>query len=134
VEQAAFRKQLLKEAKAYLLPDLVLVIDAEFAISELHEGRLNDLLCVWPLAHPHVSENVVPCWSPTIDWSLSPQEMFRRYRKKDGVEKCFRLCKNNLQVSPLYLHSGQTHLDHALSQQDRPARLHHPPALVSRQV
>jgi hypothetical protein len=27
----------------------------------------------------------------TNDGLLSPQEMFRRYRQKDGVEKCFRL-------------------------------------------
>ena len=43
----------------------------------------------------------------TNDWSLSPQEMFRLYRQKDGVEKCFRLCKNDLHVSPLYLHQDQ---------------------------
>lgn len=43
----------------------------------------------------------------TNDWSLSPQEMFRRYRQKDGVEKCFRLCKSDLQVSPLYLHQDK---------------------------
>ena len=43
----------------------------------------------------------------TNDWSLSPQEMFRLYRQKDGVEKCFRLCKSDLQVSPLYLHQDQ---------------------------
>lgn len=43
----------------------------------------------------------------TNDWSLSPQEMFRLYRQKDGVEKSFRLCKNDLQVSPLYLHQDE---------------------------
>lgn len=43
----------------------------------------------------------------TNDWSLSPKEMFRFYRQKDGVEKCFRLCKNDLQVSPLYLHQDE---------------------------
>lgn len=43
----------------------------------------------------------------TNDWSLSPQEMFRLYRQKDGVEKCFRLCKSDLQVSPLYLHQDE---------------------------
>jgi hypothetical protein len=43
----------------------------------------------------------------TNDWSLSPHEMFRLYRQKDGVEKCFRLCKSDLQVSPLYLHQDE---------------------------
>jgi hypothetical protein len=39
VEKVDFRRQLLKEAKAHLLPDQVLVIDAEFEMSELHEGE-----------------------------------------------------------------------------------------------
>lgn len=43
----------------------------------------------------------------TNDWSLSHQEMFRLYRQKDGVEKCFRLSKNDLKVSPLYLHQDE---------------------------
>lgn len=43
----------------------------------------------------------------TNDWSLSHQEMFRRYRQKDGVEKCFRVCKSDLKVSPVYLHQDQ---------------------------
>jgi len=40
----------------------------------------------------------------TNDWTLSHQEMFRLYREKDGVEKCFRICKSDLEVSPLFLH------------------------------
>ena len=40
VEKVAFRKQLLTEAKAHMLPDQVLVIDAEFEISELHEVEI----------------------------------------------------------------------------------------------
>lgn len=43
----------------------------------------------------------------TNDWSLSHREMFRLYRQKDGVEKCFRLSKNDLKVSPLYLHQDK---------------------------
>ncbi len=43
----------------------------------------------------------------TNDWSLSHQEMFRLYRQKDGVEKCFRLSKHELKVSPLYLHQDE---------------------------
>jgi hypothetical protein len=40
VEKVAFRRQLLKKAKAYLLLDQVLVIDAKFEISELHEEEI----------------------------------------------------------------------------------------------
>ncbi len=43
----------------------------------------------------------------TNDWRLSHQEMFRLYRQKDGVETCFHICKDDLQVSPLYLHQDQ---------------------------
>jgi len=43
----------------------------------------------------------------TNDWSLSHREMFRLYRQKDGVETCFHICKDDLQVSPLYLHQDQ---------------------------
>jgi transposase len=43
----------------------------------------------------------------TNDWSLSHQEMFRLYREKDGVEKCFRICKSDLEVSPLFLHKDK---------------------------
>ena len=43
----------------------------------------------------------------TNDWSLSHHEMFRLYRQKDGVEKCFHLCKSDLAVSPLYLHQDE---------------------------
>jgi len=40
----------------------------------------------------------------TNDWSLSHQQMFQRYRQKDGVEKRFTVCKSDLKVSPVYLH------------------------------
>jgi Transposase DDE domain len=40
----------------------------------------------------------------TNDPTLTPQRMFELYRAKDGVEKDFRLCKSQLQVSPLYVH------------------------------
>ncbi len=40
VEKVAFREQLLEEAKAHMLPDQVLVIDAEFEISELHKAKI----------------------------------------------------------------------------------------------
>lgn len=41
----------------------------------------------------------------TNDWALTPQRMFELYRAKDGVEKCFRISKQVLQVRPLYVHS-----------------------------
>jgi hypothetical protein len=43
----------------------------------------------------------------TNDWTLSHHEMFRRYRQKDGVEKCFPVSKDDLAISPLYLHQDQ---------------------------
>jgi hypothetical protein len=43
----------------------------------------------------------------TNDWTLSHHEMFRLYRQKDGVEKCFHVCKDDLDVSPLYLHQDE---------------------------
>jgi transposase len=43
----------------------------------------------------------------TNDWSLSPQRMFDLYRKKDGVEKGFRISKSDLKVSPIYLHKDE---------------------------
>lgn len=43
----------------------------------------------------------------TNDWSLSPPEMFARYRQKDSVEKRFTICKSDLKVSPVYLHQDK---------------------------
>ena len=43
----------------------------------------------------------------TNDWSLTPQRMFELYRAKDGVEKCFRISKQVLQIRPLYVHSDE---------------------------
>ena len=43
----------------------------------------------------------------TNDWQLSHQEMFRLYRQKDGVEKCFHISKSDLKVSPLFLHKDK---------------------------
>jgi hypothetical protein len=43
----------------------------------------------------------------TNDWNMSHQEMFRLYREKDGVEKCFRVSKSDLKVSPLFLHKDK---------------------------
>lgn len=43
----------------------------------------------------------------TNDRTLSPHEMFRLYRAKDGVETCFPICKDDLAISPLYLHQDK---------------------------
>ena len=43
----------------------------------------------------------------TNDWSLTPQRMFELYRAKDGVEKCFQISKQVLQIRPLYVHSDE---------------------------
>jgi transposase len=40
----------------------------------------------------------------TNDLSLSPRQMLTLYRRKDGVEKRFRVTKSDLQVSPMYVH------------------------------
>jgi len=43
----------------------------------------------------------------TNDWSLSHREMFQLYRDKDGGEKRFLISKQDLKVSPVYLHQDQ---------------------------
>jgi transposase len=43
----------------------------------------------------------------TNDWSLSPQRMLALYHQKDEVEKCARISKSELQVSPIYLHKDE---------------------------
>jgi transposase len=43
----------------------------------------------------------------TNDWRLSHHEMLRLYRAKDGVETCFHIAKDDLALSPLYLHQDQ---------------------------
>ncbi|MDO8263339.1 MAG: IS1634 family transposase [Gallionella sp.] len=43
----------------------------------------------------------------TNDRTLSHHEIFRLYRAKDGVETCFHICKDDLAISPLYLHQDK---------------------------
>jgi transposase len=43
----------------------------------------------------------------TNDWSLSTRQMLDLYHQKDGVEKRIRVCKNDLRVSPVYLHKDE---------------------------
>jgi hypothetical protein len=43
----------------------------------------------------------------TNDWSLSRQQMLALYHQKDEVEKCARISKSELQVSPIYLHKDE---------------------------
>ena len=40
----------------------------------------------------------------TNDSTLTSQQMLALYRDKDGVEKCFTVCKQDLNISPIYLH------------------------------
>jgi transposase len=41
------------------------------------------------------------------DWTLSPQKMLTLYRQKDGVEKRIQVSKQDLKVSPVYLHKDK---------------------------
>jgi transposase len=43
----------------------------------------------------------------TNDWTLSPREMLTLYRQKDGVEKRIQVSKQDLKVSPVYLHKDK---------------------------
>ena len=43
----------------------------------------------------------------TNDWSLSHTEMLTLYRQKDGVEKRILVSKQDLKVSPVYLHKDE---------------------------
>lgn len=43
----------------------------------------------------------------TNDFSLSYPEMLAQYRKKDAVEKRFTICKQDLKVRPLHVHSDE---------------------------
>ena len=43
----------------------------------------------------------------TNDLYLTPAQMLAGYRQKDGVEKRFTVCKQDLRVSPIYLHQDQ---------------------------
>jgi transposase len=43
----------------------------------------------------------------TNDWNLSPRKMLALYRQKDGVEKRIEVSKQDLKVSPVYLHKDE---------------------------
>ncbi len=43
----------------------------------------------------------------TNDWTLSPQQMLTLYHRKDDVEKCARVAKSQLRVSPIYVHKDE---------------------------
>jgi hypothetical protein len=43
----------------------------------------------------------------TNDFNLSYPQMLALYRKKDAVEKRFEVCKQDLKVRPLYVHSDE---------------------------
>ncbi len=43
----------------------------------------------------------------TNDWTLSPVQMLALYHRKDDVEKCARVAKSQLRVSPIYVHKDE---------------------------
>jgi hypothetical protein len=43
----------------------------------------------------------------TNDWALLPRKMLNLYRQKDGVEKRIQVSKQDLKVSPVYLHQDK---------------------------
>jgi transposase len=43
----------------------------------------------------------------TNDWTLPPRKMLALYRQKDGVEKRIQVSKQDLKVSPVYLHKDK---------------------------
>jgi len=43
----------------------------------------------------------------TNDWNLSLREMLSLYRQKDGVEKRIQVSKQDLKISPVYLHKDK---------------------------
>lgn len=43
----------------------------------------------------------------TNNWNLSHKEIFQLYRDKDGGEKRFFISKNDLEVTPIYLHKDK---------------------------
>lgn len=43
----------------------------------------------------------------TNDWTLSPKQMLDLYHQKDGVEKRICVTKNELNVSPVYVHKDE---------------------------
>jgi transposase len=43
----------------------------------------------------------------TNDESLSPRQMLALYHRKDDVEKCARVAKSHLRVSPIYVHKDE---------------------------
>jgi transposase len=43
----------------------------------------------------------------TNDFRLTPPRMLELYRAKDGLEKRFEVCKQDLQVHPVYVHSDE---------------------------
>jgi transposase len=61
--------------------------------------------------------NFLPLWQAmqpdgryllvTNDWNLSPRKMLALYRQKDGVEKRIQVSKQDLKVSPVYLHKDE---------------------------
>jgi transposase len=73
-------------------------------------GTPGSLQVQWALDQPRLAEAMRQDGRyllVTNEPALTPQEMFQRYCQKDGVEKDFTVCKHDLQVSPIYLHTDR---------------------------
>ncbi len=89
----------------------------------LRRSPVGHLMRAWTIAEEDGS--VLLCWQvngealaaemrrdgryllATNDASLTPSQMLALYRDKDANEKCFTVCKQDLRVSPLYLHTDE---------------------------
>ena len=59
----------------------------------------------------------------TNDFTLTLRQMVEWYRAKDGVEKCFRISKQELRVRPILRPQRRAHRSGAADQPARPAGL-----------
>jgi len=104
------RLRTLKSVKRSLNARLKASQVAHFVDATLYETAAGELNLVWQIdqaALTAAERRDGRYLLVTNDWSLSAQEMFRLYREKDGVEKCFRISKHDLRVSPLFLHKDK---------------------------
>lgn len=104
------RLRTLKSVKRSLNARLKASKVAQFVDASLYETAEGELNLIWQIdqaALTAAERRDGRYLLVTNDWTLSAQEMFRLYREKDGVEKCFRISKHDLQVSPLFLHKDK---------------------------
>ena len=83
---------------------------AQFVQATAYETPLGQVNLVWQIKEETLAQAARMDGRyllVTNDWTLSHHEMFRLYRAKDGVETCFHISKDDLAISPLYLHQDQ---------------------------